>query len=353
MNADGPDLEREWLRQLLDTLPSAVSVYARDGRIEFANRARLALTGEGTPTMNDAAALLAPAHEDGTRFRLDELPPARALKGEIVTSERMRLHTVDGRTVVMHASATPLRNEAGDIVGAVLVYHDITQLSELERGRRELFSMANHDLRTPLTTILGFVQLARRQIAGDPERTLRTLGDIERQCRRMVRLVNDLLDVARFESGAVPITPEIRDLVEHVTAAVERQAGAEGRIAVAIPPAPVRGTFDGDRIDQILDNLLANALRHTNPGTSISVQLTREGHEAIVRVIDHGGGIGPDERARLFTPFYQAPRGRSYGGSGLGLHISRRIAEAHGGRLWLEATGPEGSTFSFALPVEA
>lgn len=351
MDADAPEPERAWLRQLLDTLPTPVAVYSPDGRIEFANAARQQLTGPDIATLDDAIARLAHTREDGTAIARSDLPAIRALAGEIVIGERLRLRAADGRTLAMLANAAPLRNATGDITGAVVAYDDITELSDLERGRRELFSTANHDLRTPLTTILGFVQLARRQIGGDQERTLRTLGEIERQTLRMVRLVHDLLDVARFESGAIPVTLESSDLREHVTAAAERQSDGTS-VNVVVPAELVRARFDGDRIDQVLDNLVANAVRHSRRGTSVDVTLSVEGDEAVIRVIDHGEGIGPEERARLFTPFYQTPRSRSYGGTGLGLHISRRIAEAHGGRLWLESTGPEGSTFTVALPLE-
>ncbi len=351
MNADALELERAWLRQLLDTLPTPVAVYAPDGHIEFANAARLQLTGPDVRTLDAASALLAHTHEDGTPVTRAENPAVRALAGETVTAERLRVRTVDGRTLAMLTNAAPLRNAEGAVIGAVIVYDDITELSDLERGRRELFSTANHDLRTPLTTIVGFVQLSLRPLGGDRERTLRTLADIEHQSFRMVRLVNDLLDVARFESGTIPVTLASGDLRERVVGAVERHS-AEATVNVDVPVDAVRARFDADRIDQVLDNLVANAVRHTRPGTSVDVALAVEGAEAIVRVVDHGTGIGPDERARLFMPFHQTPRSRSYGGTGLGLHISRRIAEAHDGRLWLASTGPGGSTFAVALPLE-
>jgi signal transduction histidine kinase len=141
------------------------------------------------------------------------------------------------------------------------------------------------------------------------------------------------------------------DLRERVRSAVERQSGAGG-LTVIGPSEPIVVPFDADRIDQVLDNLLSNALRHTRAGTDVDIALSVDRREAVVRVRDRGRGIEPDERAKLFTPFYQTPRGRSYGGTGLGLYISRRIVEAHGGRLWLEEAGPEGSTFTFALPLE-
>jgi signal transduction histidine kinase len=251
--------------------------------------------------------------------------------------------------MVVLGSATPLREPAGGIIGAILVLSDITALSELDRGRRELFSMANHDLRTPLSSILVFVDLARRSVT-EPKRLEDALAKIERAGQRMLRLTGDLLDAARFETGEVPIAPRDADLAVRVREAIARQSEPE-KIEAQLPDGRILARFDEDRIDQILDNLLSNALKHTSPGTRVTVTLTVEGGNAQVRVRDRGAGIDPNERARLFAPFYQTPRGRSYGGTGLGLHISRRIAEAHGGRLWLEESGPDGSTFTLSLPA--
>ena len=350
---DARDLEgdRLWLRELLDALPVPVIVYGADGRVLLANQARKDFAGADVTTLDGAIARTAPVREDGTPIPRDELPALRALRGEFVRAERMRLRAADGHTEVLLVNASPLKDAAGDIVASAVVFHDITDISELERRRRELFSMANHDLRTPLSVILGFVQLARRAMPRDPDRVAAALVDIERQCRRMLRLIQDLLDVARFETGTIPIVATPGDLRERVHSAVERQPGGDLPNVIAPRDMPLV-PFDADRIDQVLDNLLSNALRHTGPGTKVDISLSIDGSEAIVRVRDHGRGIEPDERAKLFTPFYQTPRGRSYGGTGLGLHISRRIIEAHGGRLWLEKTGGDGSTFAFALPLD-
>ena len=337
------------LRQLLDALPVAVIVYGADGTVLLENQARKDFAGE-LATLDAAIARTAPQTEDGETIPRDDLPALRALRGETVTSQRLRLRGADGRSEVMLCNASPLRDEKGDVTAAVVVFHEITNISELERGRRELFAMANHDLRTPLTVILGFVQLLKKTLAREPERAARTLDDIERQTRRMIRLVQDLLDVARFESGVIPVIPEPGDLAAHVREAVERQPNRE-RFRLDVGEGEMRAFFDADRVDQILDNLLSNAIRHTAPGTAVEVRLTREAGELVLRVIDHGGGVAADERARLFRPFYQTPRGRQYGGTGLGLHISRRIAEAHRGRLVLEDTGAHGSTFTLALPA--
>src|SRR5690348_7888851 len=200
------------LRELLDLLPVAVIVYAIDGTVLLANQARKDFAGADVTSLDAAIARTAPQREDAEPVARDDLPALRALRGEIVTGERLRLHAADGHSEVLLVNASPLRDKSGEITAAVVVFLDITDLSELERGRRELFAMANHDLRTPLTVILGFAQLAKKMIAKEPERAARTLDDIERQTRRMIRLVRDLLDVARFESGVIPVIPEAGDL---------------------------------------------------------------------------------------------------------------------------------------------
>jgi PAS domain S-box-containing protein len=345
------DGDRLWLRELLDALPVPVIVYGTNGEVLLANQARKGFAGADVTTLALAIARTAPAREDGTPMQRDELPALRALRGEFVRGERLRLRAADGHTEVLLVNASPLKDSAGHIVASVVVFHDITDISDLERGRRELFSMANHDLRTPLSVILGLVQLARRALSRDPDRVAAALADIERQSRRMLRLIQDLLDVARFETGTIPVVTSPIDLRERIKTAVERQPTGS-HLSVIAPNEPLVIPLDGDRIDQVLDNLLSNALRHTSPGTEVDITVNADATEAVVRVRDRGRGIEPDERARLFTPFYQTPRGRSYGGTGLGLYISRRIVEAHGGRLWLDESGPEGSVFAFALPLE-
>jgi len=340
--------ERLSLSDLLDTLPVPVIVYSADGRVLFANQARMDFAGDDVGTLDDAIARTAPANEAGEALRREQLPAVRALAGEMVRGERLRLRAHDGHSEVLLVNASPLRGPDGKIAAAVVVFHDITDLSDLERGRRELFAMANHDLRTPITVIAAYVQVARRLATKAPDRALKALDDIERQTQRMIRLVTDLLDVARFEAGEIPVRASSGDLASALRAAIERQP-ERGRFAL-VAAEELTVAFDADRIDQVLDNLLSNAIKYTAPETKVEVHLLVDGDDALVRVTDHGDGIDADERAQLFRPFYQTPRGRSYGGTGLGLHISRRIAEAHGGRLWLEKTDPGETTFTLALP---
>jgi len=345
------DLESERLSlpDLLDTLPVPVIVYAADGRVLYANQARRDFAGGDVGTLDAAIARTSPRREDGEEIARDDLPALRALRGELVRGERLRLRAKDGHAEVLLCNASPLRDPDGKIAAAVVVFHDITDMSELERGRRDLFAMASHDLRTPLTTILALAQLARRLVSKEPDRAAKALDDVERESKRMIRLVRDLLDVARFETGFIPVALADGDLAKAVRDAVERQP-EKSRFTITVPAGLGSARFDADRVDQVLDNLLSNAIRHTAPGTGVEVRLEDRSDETIVWVTDRGTGVGPDERARLFTPFFQTPRSRSFGGTGLGLHISRRIAQAHGGQLWLEETLPGKTTFAFSLP---
>jgi signal transduction histidine kinase len=168
----------------------------------------------------------------------------------------------------------------------------------------------------------------------------------------MSRLLADLLDSVRLASNALSLDVAAFDLVAAIADAVGRHdTGEPRRITFQWPHGTVPVRVDSERIAQILDNLLGNALKYSAPEMPIQVTLTMNGAEVEVRVADHGVGVPEDERSRLFTPFYRASSAGNVPGNGLGLHISRRLAERQGGRLWLEASSGAGSVFTLALPV--
>ena len=215
----------------------------------------------------------------------------------------------------------------------------------------DFFSSAVHELRTPLTSILGQTQLALRFVDSDPERARGAIERAVEQARRMNRLIGELLDHARITSGALSLEVVTFDLGLAIAVAIPQyDHGDASRIALRRPPTPVLVRGDPDRIAQIIGNLLDNALKYSPPGSPIAVSVTVVGDEAQVRVEDKGLGVAPDEQARIFAPFYRTARSREIPGTGLGLHISRRLAEQHRGRLWLERSTDEGSVFALALP---
>ncbi|HKW78942.1 MAG TPA: hybrid sensor histidine kinase/response regulator [Candidatus Limnocylindria bacterium] len=243
----------------------------------------------------------------------------------------------------------------------------VIELEEVDRLKTQFLSMASHELRTPLTAVSGFIQVARRRVAraaeqGDPgidwkqeaTRAAETLELAQRQARRLGRLVDELLDVSRLQLGRVELQQREIDLVASVREVVERlrllntthtfEFGADHESAPVIA--------DLDRIDQVFENLLGNAVKYSPNGGAVVIGLRVDGDQAHVTVRDQGIGIAADEIDNIFNLFYRSPDPRAghVGGLGLGLYISREIVTQHGGKLWAESPG-DGSTFHVTLPL--
>ena len=229
-----------------------------------------------------------------------------------------------------------------------------------QRIKDDFLSIVSHELRTPLTSIQGYSQMLearlREELAGE-SKEMAHLRVIRSQVGRMRRLVDDLLDVSRIDRrGGVSIEPVDFDLADEVRAAVDRVAREHGDRTIGVE---VQGTLpvhaDRDRIDQVLSNLLENAVKYSPDGGPILVTAERRGGEVEVRVADTGVGISSEHRENVFERFYQADGDagrRRFGGLGLGLYISRAIIDAHGGRIWSAANdeAPSGSVFGFRIP---
>lgn len=349
------EAERRRLSDVVDELPVAVSLYDPAGRAILRNAAYFRLLGGKPPeNLGDAIHYYQTRREDGTVIAAEDLPQQRALRGEVVRSEPLRLrHAATGEDVHVLVDAVPLMHAGGDQPIALVVIHDITGLRRTEQERTEFFEMASHEIKTPLTVLVGSVELARRFITrGRIEKLEEVLGRAEEGGRRLSDLVRDLLDLTRLDAGKLEIRYEAFDLVAAVKGVVdETRLGLETHELTFAGPSEVMVRADPRRIAQILQNLLDNAVRYSPEGGRIDARVSQVGPEAVVHVIDHGVGVPEEERAQLFQRFFRTSRTRAYGGTGLGLFISRRIAEAHGGRLWLERTGPDGSSFALALPA--
>jgi signal transduction histidine kinase len=216
-------------------------------------------------------------------------------------------------------------------------------------ARDEFLSLAAHELKTPLTAVKMAAQVMSRASAFEP----RMVEIIVREERRLERLVGDLLDVARLESGQVQLQRQEIELLPLVQASVEHARLLSDRHPIRIEaPAPVRrGWWDPDRVEQIVLNLLSNAVKYSPPDQEIVVTLRDGGAAAEIAVCDHGQGIPPDALARVFERFYRVDHGRTApSGLGLGLTITRSLVEAHGGRIEVASAEGEGSTFTVVLP---
>lgn len=348
------DAERHRLSEVVDELPVAVALYDPEGRALLRNAAYFRLLGGQPPeTLTDAVHYYQTRREDGTVIASEQLPQRRALRGEVVRSEPLRLrHAETGEDVHVLVDAVPLARD-GDRPIALVVIHDITGLRKTERERTEFFEMASHEIKTPLTVLVGSVELALRFIRrGQTDRLGEILGRAEEGGRRLSDLVRDLLDLTRLDAGRLEIRREAFDLVPVVRAVVDETRLGVERHQVSLDAASGEVMVGGDprRITQIVQNLVDNAVRYSPEGGPITVSIAQEDGSAVVRVADRGVGIPEDERAQLFQRFFRTSRTRGLGGTGLGLFISRSIAEAHGGHLELERSGPDGTTFALTLP---
>jgi two-component system phosphate regulon sensor histidine kinase PhoR len=253
----------------------------------------------------------------------------------------------------------PLRQReavyGSDVRGAVGVFFDITRLERLERVRQEFLSNVSHELRTPLTAIIAFVETLEDVGADDRENTARFLSVIRRNAERMNVLIKDILELSAIEAGTVAVEPaqvRLSSLVGECFTALASRADERG---VKLTNDVSRDVFvraDARRLEQMLTNLVDNAVKYTREGTEVRVSHEREGARDRVHVADTGEGIAAEHLPRIFERFYRvdSARSRDMGGTGLGLAIVKHLARAHGGEATARSEPGRGSTFTLELP---
>ena len=257
------------------------------------------------------------------------------------------------------ARLSPLRGKEGEVGGTVAVLQDITGERRLEMMRREFVANVSHELRTPLTFLQGYSEALLDGMAKDEEQQRRYLKIILVETHRLRRLVNDLLDLTRFENGSLHLEIRSIDLPALITAVIEKMSGvaADGNVVLTanLPgPAEIIALGDPDRLEQVLINLVDNALRHTPAGGRVEVRLTGRPTEFLVEIEDNGQGIASEELSLIWERFYKGDKARttSEGGTGLGLAIVKKIIEAHGGTVGATSTLGQGSRFYFTIPLK-
>jgi PAS domain S-box-containing protein len=257
---------------------------------------------------------------------------------------------------VIHVALTisPVKDGQGQIIGISTIARDISDRRQIERMKNEFISIVSHEIRTPLTSIRGAIGLlASGMYQNKPERVQRMLEIALTDSDRLVRLVNDILDLERLESGRLELVKERCDAAEAIAQAVEGVqaiADKEG-VRFSLPPKTATVWASPDALQQVLTNLLSNAIKFSPPQSIITLSVQPQWQGVLFAVRDSGRGIPPDKVEMIFNPFQQvdASDSRQKGGTGLGLTICKRIVHQHGGRLWVESTLGEGSTFYFTL----
>lgn len=347
------------LAAVIENMAEGVTIADHQGRVLRINRMGLSLLGFSSPeeTFNrvESYGVLDFRRPDGQPLPFNEWPINRALEGETFTGQEVVLRRRDGERRSMVFSGGPIRDDAGQIVLVVSVFRDITAIRKLEQQREDYIRIVAHDLRAPLTIVMGQAQLVRKAAqAGALDRVTRGAEAIATGARRMNTMIEDLVDVARLESGRLELTKRAVDLPTFVADLKQRMAATfpAERIQIETPTQGLPAVAaDPDRLERILLNLLTNALKYSGPEAPVTVSFQQIDGQIETTVTDLGFGISPDDLPHLFERFYRAKGLRRAEGLGLGLYITRMLVEAHGGQVWAESQLGTGSKFHFTLPV--
>lgn len=356
-------------RDFLDAL--AVAVYTTDaaGGITFFNEAAATFWGRRPVLGEKWCGSLRLFFSDGRPMRHDECPMAIALhENRAVRGYEAIVERPDGSRVAFVPYPTPLRDDTGTMIGAVNVLIDITDRriaedaliasAEALRGsnavKDEFLGLVSHELRTPVTTIFGNAQILRDRgeaLGRDDRQSM--IEDIAEDSERLLGIIENLLLLTRLGSGSTPdLEPQVLNHVlrRSVDAFARRHQGR--RVTHLAIEQQLIVDADDTNLDLVIDNLLSNADKYSPPGTDIEVVLRASGDEAHVLVLDRGIGVGTDDGAALFAPFYRSEKAKRHAtGVGVGLAVCKRVIDSHGGRIWAEPRAGGGSEFGFALPI--
>jgi len=377
------EARRALLQMVIDELPSGVYlVSGHDARLVLANRAAAEVWGASWPygqPMSDFMKTtgLRVFHVDGRPLVPADYATLRALqRDESVHHQQEIIVHRDGTTLPILVNAVALDplvlgwtssdyatdSQEKPESAAIVVMQDVTALKEAERLKDEFIGIAAHELRTPLAVVKGFAQMLMIQTmrGKGPELAdwqMEAIQDIDQATSRLVELTEDLLDVTRLQGGRLELNFEPTDIVALVQRTVKRfQVTTERhRISVNDTPEYIVATVDPHRIEQVVSNLISNAIKYSPEGGDVEITVCEDekAHTALLCVRDNGIGIPTHEQGRIFSRFMRADNAHAHniGGTGLGLYLCRELVERHNGRIWFESVEGQGSTFYVSLPL--
>jgi PAS domain S-box-containing protein len=345
--------EQRRLERVIAAIPEAVVVVAPDHSVVATNAVAEELFCTGIDR-DFSKRLLAP---DGESIDEDELPIQRAMEaGEPIEGIELAIDR-GGHLRPLLASAAPILDQNGKVTAVVGAFRDITTLKEAARIKDEFVSVVSHELRSPLTPIRGYVQLVARELAreGGHELQVKRLNSIDGHVVRLARLVDDLLDVSRLRAGSLEIRPLPSDLVELTRDVIQVRSIGESsdRIQLVTKHESIRGEWDPDRIQQVIDNLVGNALKYSPPTGQVTVTVDVVADRAAISVADEGPGISEVDRQNIFGAFFRTSDATSSQapGLGLGLYICRELVRAHDGTIEVVEAPGGGAEFRVLLPM--
>ena len=346
---------------ILDSVADGIYGIDLEGRLTFVNLAAARTLGYTPDELAgcDVHEAIHHSRADGTPCSRDDSPILQAMRrNEAVHVRDEVFWRQDGAAIPVEYSASPI-TENGQISGMVVAFQDVSQRRRLELMKDEFASTVSHELRTPLAALRASLGLiASGALASKPEKQSKMLQMALGNCDRLVRLVNDILDFDSGKKGKLPmrrLTVEAFNLLRRAVGMAQAQASA-ARVSFRIDASPAPVMADEERILQVLQELLANALKFSPPETTIRLAAQPlDETEVCFTVEDQGCGIAAEKLEHIFDGFQQgdASDTRAMGGTGLGLALCRGIIDQHGGRIWAESTPGQGSRILFTLPAAA
>jgi two-component system phosphate regulon sensor histidine kinase PhoR len=342
--------EKQRLESTLQSMLSGVVVVGNNGRVMLMNSAAKRIFGVPTDDGTGRPVAEVIGH-DKVRGVLSQ-----TLRSSQEQAEELTLHTPSER--IFQVQTALLRGGDSEVLGVVATFNDITDLRNVERMKTEFVSSVSHELRTPLTSIKGFIRTLLDDSEGyyDRPTQMEFYNIIDTECDRLVRLINDLLNVSRIESGrALDLSLKevnLRGLIEKVVAS-QRAYTSRHDFTVNLAEDLPTVTADEDKVDQVLTNLVSNAIKYSPDGGAIAIGARRAGDGGVeVSICDQGVGIPEPHLEKIFARFHRVDNrtSRQAGGTGIGLYLVKHLVEAHGGRIRVESRLGKGSIFTFTLP---
>jgi signal transduction histidine kinase/CheY-like chemotaxis protein/CHASE3 domain sensor protein len=348
------------LLAVINTMPAALVIMNHDGSIRLQNRAADLLLGRPPVNTGERVAywrrMSVRDQATGSMRRLSRAP-IQMLESASIAGQEIQIEQPDGSAAVVLMSSARLSAKTGNGSGVVAAFQDITRLRELDRLKDDFVAIVSHELRTPLTAMRGSLQLLLADDQAVPDADNRELVTVAlRSCERLVRIINDMLDVAKMEAGKLCLRRKrvaTEDIIRSSIVDVQPLASQAGVHFTVDVPADIPAVLaDPDRLMQALVNLLSNAVKFAPAQSAVTVSAREEGDVVALSVRDRGKGIPPENLARLFQKFEQldGTGTRRVGGTGLGLTITKAIIEEHGGTIAVDSMVGEGTTFTLRLP---
>ena len=339
------DGERRKLSSVLANMTDGVIATDRKGRVILINNSAINML-----KIDSEDILLSPLIEIlglDEDYTFDQLLHQR---------ESINIQIQNGKEIiVLRAHFSVIQKEAGFVNGLIVVLHDVTELEKVENERREFVANVSHELRTPLTTMRSYLEALAEGAWKDETIAPAFLEVTQTETERMIRLVNDLLQLSKMDSKDYKLTKEWINLSQFYNRIIDRFEMSKNQNVKFVRQIADNDIFveiDSDKLTQILDNIISNALKYSPEGGTVTFKVTELGEQVLISISDQGMGIPKNNLHRIFERFYRVDKARSreLGGTGLGLAIAKEMVNAHGGEIWAESEEGKGTTIFFTLP---